>query len=80
MQDCANPTLDLYWFMQTLGNRERIIVGMLIYRAGLVPDYKTFFMLITAEHEIRNAHMYKNIKKFSIFQAQISPECYFSCS
>ena len=25
------------------------------------------------EHEISNAHNYKNIKKFSIFQAQISP-------
>ena len=34
--------------------------------------YKTFFMLNSAEHEILNAHKYKNIKKFSFFQAQIS--------
>ena len=29
--------------------------------------YKTFSMLNSAEHEILNAHKYKNIKKFSIF-------------
>ena len=43
-------------------------------------DYKTFFMLKSTEHEILNAHKYENIKKFSIFQAQISLECYFSSS
>ena len=42
--------------------------------------YKTVFMLNSAEHEISNAHKYKNIKKLSIFQAQTSLECYFSCS
>ena len=42
--------------------------------------YKTFFILNSSEHEILNAHKYENIKKFSIFQAQISLECYFSCS
>ena len=41
---------------------------------------KTFFMLNSAEHEILNAHKYENIKKFNILQAQISLECYFSCS
>ena len=30
---------------------------------------KTFFMLNSAERQILNAHMYKNIKKLSIFQA-----------
>ena len=40
--------------------------------------YKTFFMLNSVEHKILNAHKYKNINKFSIFPAQISPECYFS--
>ena len=76
MQDCANPTLDLYWSMQTLGNRGRISVGMLIYRAGLPRGYKTLFMLISAEHEIRNAHKYKiYIYIIGIFQAQISREC-----
>ena len=45
-----------------------------------VRGYKTFFMLNSAEHDILNAHMYKNIKKkLSIFQAQISLECYFFC-
>ena len=29
--------------------------------------YKTFFMLNSVEHEILNAHKYKNIKKFGIF-------------
>ena len=29
--------------------------------------YKTFFMLNSIEHEILNAHKYKNIKKFSFF-------------
>ena len=33
-----------------------------------------------AKHEILNADKYKNIKKFSFIQAQISLECYFSCS
>ena len=37
-------------------------------------------MLNSAEHEILNAPKYKNIKKFSIFQAQVSIECYLSCS
>ena len=33
----------------------------------------------SAEHEILNAYKYKYIQTFSIFQAQISLECYFSC-
>ena len=37
-------------------------------------------MLISAEHGLLNAHRYKNIKKFSIFQVQVSIECYLSCS
>ena len=28
--------------------------------------YKTFLMLISIEHEILNAHKYKNIKKFGV--------------
>ena len=39
--------------------------------------YKTFFVLNSAEHGNLNAHKYKNIKKFSFLQAQISQECYF---
>ena len=42
--------------------------------------YKTFFMLNSNEHAVSDAHEYKNIKKLSIFQAQIILECYFSCS
>ena len=42
--------------------------------------YKTFFVLNSFEHEILNAHKYKNIKKFGIFKAQLSLEYYFSRS
>ena len=41
---------------------------------------KTFFMLNSIEHKILIARKYENIKKFSIFQAQISLESYFSCA
>ena len=37
-------------------------------------------MLNSVEHEILNAHKYKNIKKFGFFKAQLSLECYFSRS
>ena len=40
--------------------------------------YKTFFVLNSVEHEILNARMYKNIKKFGLFKAQLILECYFS--
>ena len=40
--------------------------------------YKTFFVLNSGEHEILNAHKYKNINKFGLFKAQLSLECYFS--
>ena len=30
--------------------------------------YKTFFVLNSIEHEILNAHKYKNIKKFGFFR------------
>ena len=36
-----------------------------------------FFMLNSAEHEIVKAHKYKNIKKLSFIQAQISLEHFF---
>ena len=38
--------------------------------------YKTFFMLNSAEHEIVNAHRYKNIKKFS-FLCSYKPKMLF---
>ena len=46
----------------------------------LVPRSSKKFMLNSAEHEILDGNIYKNIKKFNIFKAQISLECYFSCS
>ena len=39
--------------------------------------YKKTFVLNSTEHEILNAPKYKNINKFSFFQAHISQECYF---
>ena len=39
--------------------------------------YVFFFMLNFAEHEIPNAHIYKNINRFSFLLAQISLQCYF---
>ena len=41
------------------------------------PEVIKKFMLNTAEHEILNAHQYKNIEKCRFFQAQISLECFF---
>ena len=52
----------------------------LLKEAVWAQGYNTFFILNSAEHEILSAHKYKNIKKLSIFQAQIGLECYFSCS
>ena len=42
--------------------------------------YKTFLVLNSVEHEILNAHKFKNIKKFGLFKAQLSIGCYFSRS
>ena len=39
--------------------------------------FNFFFMLNSIKHEILNVPKYKNIKKFSIFQAHISIECFF---
>ena len=46
------------------------------------PEAKNFChaQLSSAEHEILNAHKSKNYKKFSVFQAHVSLERYFSCS
>ena len=56
------------------------LLPMTLLRVSRPRDYKTFFILNSAEHEILNAYKYENIKKFSIFPAQISLGCYFSCS
>ena len=54
-------------------------IGLSNQKSYLTPwarGYKTFSMLKSAKHEILNAHKYENIKKFGIFQAQISLECW----
>ena len=56
------PSLERLYHGQALSSREAI-------RAR---GYKTFFILNSVEHEILNAHKYKNIQKFSFFQTQIS--------
>ena len=53
-----------------------LLLSSLVRNMGSGPEViKTFH-----EHEILNAYNYKNIKKFGIFDAQISLKCYFSCS
>ena len=47
------------------------------FRKARSQGYKTFFVLNSVEHEILNAHKYKDIKKFGLFKAQLSLECYF---
>ena len=42
--------------------------------------FETFFVLNSVEHEILNAHKYRNIKKFGLFKAQLSLELLFSRS
>ena len=42
-------------------------------QAAWTQGYKTFFMLNSAEHEILNAHKYKNINKLSIFSGSDKP-------
>ena len=42
--------------------------------------YKTLFVLNSVEHKILNSHKYNNFKKFGLYSAQISIECYFSRS
>ena len=54
--------------------------GTLCLLSSSGPEDIKFFMLYSAEHEILKAHKYKNIKKSSIFQAQIRLDCTFSCS
>ena len=56
------------------------ICSMLSFVTAWPRGYKTFFMLNSVEHEILNAHKYKNFKKFGFSGAQISLECYSSRS
>ena len=38
---------------------------------------RRFFVLNSDDHEILNAYKYKNHKKFDLFKAQLSLECFF---
>ena len=64
----------LSWFLLACG-----YIGELLCLTAGPEVMKKNFMRNSTEYEILNAHKYKNIKKFSIVQAQISRECYFSC-
>ena len=74
------------WLIQKLQRAMESIVSAVfcinVDRAVNIPGLevlKLFLMLNLAEHEILNAHKHEYIKNFSIFQAQKSLECYFSC-
>ena len=58
-------------------------LGLRLWQPVKIPiraqGYIKKFMLNSAEHEILDVPKYKNIKKFSFFQGQISQQCYFSC-
>ena len=51
-----------------------------VYRGRKTTNQQQQIMLNSVEHEILNAHRYKNIKKFSFFKAQLILEYYFSRS
>ena len=63
------------------GSRLNVIVELnfkcVIYKTRL-RGYKTFFMLNSVEHEILNAHKYKNIKKFGLFRVRLAKNAIFS--
>ena len=45
-----------------------LCIYTLLFLSSSARGYKTFFMLNSTEHEILNAHKYKNIKKFGFFK------------
>ena len=48
--------------------RVTVMFGIVLEKEQTRPrGYKTFSMLNSAEHEILNAHKYKNVKNFSFF-------------
>ena len=56
--------------MLSLTNKKnylRIILNTPSYLELWPRGYKTFFVLNSTEHEILNAHQYKDIKKFGLF-------------
>ena len=78
---CAHSNCpDSVQFTVPMVRKLKQIFTKLAYTQDQIRGYKTFFMFNSFEHEILIAQIYENINKFSIFQAQISLECYFSCS
>ena len=75
-----DQTGSLFQFIMHLLQNSPDNRGMIILCDTRPRGYKTFFVLNSVEHEILNAHMYKNIKKFGLFKAQLILECYFSRS
>ena len=53
--------------LQLCGCCERDVSIYLRLRSIRPREYKTFFMLNSVEHEILNAHMYKNSKRFGFY-------------
>ena len=45
-----------------------MLLSVWFWGLDLAQGYKTFFMLNSVEHEILNAHMYKDIKEFGFFR------------
>ena len=72
----VNLVVFIFFFQFLLVISNVHVLGNKNYEPG--PEVtKLFFMLNSVEHEILNAHKYKNIKKFGLSKAQFSLECYF---
>ena len=59
--------MSLLWPAESKNDFSNSFGSVSCYRVSRPWGYKTFFMLNSIEHEILNAHKYKNIKKFSFF-------------
>ena len=55
------------WQIHLVERLQKRFTGSRAYLWIWAPGYKTFLMLDPAEHEILNAHKYKNIKKIQLF-------------
>ena len=70
----AKSSVFLFWWWgweregAAEGGIKGLTVGQNTHFTAWPRGYTTFFMLNSAEHEIFNAHKYKNIKKFSFFR------------
>ena len=66
------------FFSPDLGNSNVLSFNLPIHSFSC-GDQASRLFFFSCPTKISNAHKYENIKKFSIFQAQISLERYFSC-